>query len=382
MPHVTPTDMDKAVEIFEKIRDEWMKRPGVTAVDLGFKWSEGKMTDQLSIRVHVVRKKDKDELTDEELFPKEVNGIPVDIIEATYTPQALADSKPEAAASGRGIRHDVIPLGVSVGCRHSTAGTLGAKVFDRDNGEAMILSNWHVLAGRTDVEAGLPIWQPGWVDGGTRDENTIAQLTRWVLGPYDAAVATLTGQREVKTTTAEGRPIEDIGKPTLGMMVWKSGRTTGYTEGFVDGVKMRVALSYRQAGTHQLEEVFRIVPRPGAGDIEVSLGGDSGSVWVDEATGRAVGLHFAGEAGDSPEHALAHDINFIVDTLGVRFPAQAPPPDAGPGPGEEPVTTPPDDEPGPDQPSTDRPGPDRPTGGQSPSSIWSAIARLLRRLFG
>lgn len=381
MPVDAQTDMDKAIEVFESVRDEWMKRPGVTAVDLGFKWSEGEMTNQLSIRVHVARKKNKDELSDEELFPKEVEGIPVDVIEATYAPQTLADAKPEAAASGRGVRHEVIPLGVSVGCPHSTAGTLGAKVFDRKNGAAMILSNWHVLAGRSDVEAGLAVWQPGWIDGGTRDENTIASLTRWVLGPYDAAVATLNGEREVKTTTPEGQAIEDVGAPRLGMMVWKSGRTTGHTEGFIDGIKMRVSLSYREAGTHTLEEVFRIVPRPGAGDVEVSLGGDSGSVWVDETSGKAVGLHFAGEAGDSPEHALAHDINVIIETLDIHFPAQVPPPDAGPGPGGGPVTPPPDEGPGETQRPAERPGGGE-TGGRSQDSIWAMIARLIRRLFG
>jgi hypothetical protein len=367
MSTISPEEMAKAEQALESVRDEWLEREGVTAVDLGFKWSSGEMTEQLSIRVHVARKKDKAELSDAEMFPAEVEGIPVDVIEATYAPQALVDVKPEAAVEGRGGRYEVIPIGVSIGSKYSTAGTLGAKVIDQDTGDEMILSNWHVLAGRPDVEAGLSTWQPGWIDGGTREENTIAELSRWVLGPYDAAVARLTGDRPVQSTTVEGRVIEDMTVPRLGMTVWKSGRSTGLTEGFIDGVKMKVPLSYGQAGVHTLEEVVRIIPRPGTGIGEISTGGDSGSVWVDDGSGKAVGLHFAGEVGNSPEHALALDVVSVADALKFRFPAQEPP-----------VVEPPREEP-PKPPPSDRKPPSRPTRRRS---FWDDFSIFLRRIFG
>ena len=341
---MNPDELDKAESVLESVRGDWLARDGVTAVDLGFKWSAGRMSDQLAIRVHVANKKAEVELSAGQLFPKEIQGIPVDIIEATYAPQALVNSKAEAAIEGRGRRFDVIPIGVSVGCRYSTAGTLGAKVIDLDGGQEMILSNWHVLAGRRDVESDLAIWQPGWIDGGTRDSNTIARLARWVLGPYDAAVARLTGERQVTSKTLEGRPVEDITEPRLGMQVWKSGRSSGYTEGFVDGIKMTVPLSYGPIGVHTLSRVFRVVPMPGASYPEISVAGDSGSVWVDSQSGKAAGLHFAGEIGNTPEHALAHDIKPVLERLRVRFPAQdAPsesPPAKRPAPGPRPPAAP------------------------------------------
>jgi endonuclease G len=299
----------------------------------------------LAIRVHVIRKISEVEVPAGDLFPKEVQGIPVDVIEASYAPQALVNTRAEAAIEGRGRRFDVAPLGVSIGCRFSTAGTLGAKVIDLKSGDEMILSNWHVLVGRRDVEAGLAAWQPGWIDGGTRESNTVARLTRWVLGPYDAAVARLTGDRQVTSRTLEGRPIEDATEPRLGMQVWKSGRSTGYTEGFIDGIKMTVPLSYAAAGIHMLHRVFRIVPLAGASYPEISIGGDSGSVWVDIQSGKAVGLHFAGEIGDTPEHALAHDIEPVLEKLAVRLPAQdnpsdKPPPAQQPGSGSRPPAEP------------------------------------------
>lgn len=319
---ISPEELAKAEAILESVREEWLGRDGVTAVDLGFKWRQGQMTDQLAVRVHVVKKKREVELSAGELFPEEVQGIPVDVIEASYAPQALVTSRPEAAIEGRGRRYEVVPIGVSIGCRYSTAGTLGAKVYDRRSGQAMILSNWHVLVGRRNVEADLAIWQPGWIDGGTHESNTIATLARSILGPYDAAVARLTGQRQVTSRTVEGRPIEDSSQPRLGMQVWKSGRSSGYTQGFIDGVKMTVPLSYNDAGVHVLQKVFRIVPVPGGRYGEISVPGDSGSVWVDELSGKAVGLHFAGELGDTPEHALAHEIEPILEALDVHLPAQ------------------------------------------------------------
>jgi len=321
MQVISPEEVAQAEAVLESVREEWLGREGVTAIDLGFKWSQGQMTDQLAVRVHVVKKKREIELSAGELFPKELQGIPVDVIEASYAPQALVSSRPETAIEGRGRRFEVVPIGVSIGCRYSTAGTLGAKVVDRNSGQEMILSNWHVLVGRHSAEPDLPAWQPGWVDGGTNESNTIARLTRSVLGPYDAAVARLTGDREVTSRTLEGRPIEESSEPRLGMQVWKSGRSSGYTEGFVDGIKMTVPLDYGAAGVHVLQKVLRIVPLPSGRYPEISIGGDSGSVWVDEASGKAVGLHFAGEIGDTPEHALANEIGPVLDALDVRLPA-------------------------------------------------------------
>lgn len=323
MSAINPEEMARAEKILEKVRDKWLARDGVTAVDLGFKWSKGRMTPRLSIRVHVARKKDRSELSPDDLFPKQLEGVLVDVIEAKYAPQALVGVRPEAAVEGRGKRFDVIPIGVSVGCKYSTAGTLGAKVIDNQSNKEMILSNWHVLVGRPQARAGLSIWQPGWIDGGTKEENTIAKLSRWVLGPFDAAVAELTGVRPVLTTTTEGKEVVDITSPRLGMSVWKSGRSTGHTSGFIDGVKMKVPLDYREAGNHVLDGVFRVIPMPGTSSGEISTGGDSGAVWVDEESGKAVGLHFAGEIGETPEHALAHEISQVIEKLDVRFPKQA-----------------------------------------------------------
>lgn len=337
---ITPEEMAKAQAALAKVQIDWLAREGVTAVDLGFKWSQGEMTGQLAIRVHLAEKKPLAELSEDEIFPEEVDGIPVDVIEAVYGLQLMLEggAQLEAAVDGRGQRFAEIPLGVSIGCATVTAGTLGAKVYDAATHEAHILSNWHVLVGSLTAPPHEAIWQPGRLDGGQAHDK-FAEVSRSVLGPFDAALARLTDERPVLETTLEGGPIADVTAPQLGMMVWKSGRTTGCTAGFIDGIMMTTQINYGAAGVHRLEQVFRIVPRPGSPPAEeISLGGDSGSIWVDEASGRAVGLHFAGEVGDSPEFALAHDINPVMARLGFIFPAQlsVPEPPAEP---ELPATT-------------------------------------------
>ena len=205
------------------------------------------------------------------------------------------------------------------------------------------LSNWHVFVGSPSGAAGEPIWQPGMLDGGN-SADTFATLTRSVLSPYDAAVAQLTDSRDVLTETLDGDVIEDVTTPQLGMLVWKSGRTTERTEGFIDGIKMTTSINYGSAGVRVLQEVFRIVPRPGAGNVEISMGGDSGSIWVDEASGKGVGLHFAGEVGSAPEHGLANELQPVLELLNVLMPAQRPSEPDDPDPGDTPPPPPDDDD--------------------------------------
>ncbi|MCP4416230.1 MAG: hypothetical protein GY805_06390, partial [Chloroflexi bacterium] len=337
MTTFSPEEMEHATAVLNSVRDGWLARDGVTAVDLGFKWSHGLMTGELSIRVHVAQKLPLAELSEANVFPTELEGIAVDVIEAAYGLQLLPDSSQlEAAPEARKARYNPIPLGVSVGNPRVTAGTLGAKVYDAASLLPMALSNWHVFVGSPSGVAGEQIWQPGSLDGGNSGD-TFAILSRSVLSPYDAAVAQLTNSREVQTETLDGDVIEDATTPQLGMMVWKSGRTTERTEGFIDGINMITSINYGAAGVRSMQSVFRIVPRPGTGNIEVSMGGDSGSIWVDEVSGKGVGLHFAGEVGNAPEHGLANELQPVLDMLNVLMPAQRPSePDPTPAPDPDP----------------------------------------------
>lgn len=385
MDNSNDDQMARAENVLKTVRDEWLRRPGVTAVDLGFKWTKGEITDQVAIRVHVSKKRPLPEIAAAEKFPDEIDGISVDVLEAIYGlqqadgQQTIVDSQTEMGENGRlQQRLDPVPIGASIGSANVTAGTLGAKLFDAASGAEMILSNWHVFAGSTSAAAGLSIRQPGPIDGGRTDNDTIAKLSRFVLGPYDAAVATITGTRPVKDETIDGTPIRDATPPRLGMRVWKSGRTTGRTEGFIDGMYMTMVMNYGAAGARRMQEVLRIIPIPGTPPSEISSGGDSGSVWVDQASGKAVGLHFGGELGDAPEHALANDIMGVLDRLQVLFLDQQQP--------EEPVPPPPPPiEPNPPTPIISPPLPNPMPLPNPPKtkklSFWQRLAQWFTNLF-
>lgn len=333
MPKVpTKKVVEEAIEALDGVRREWLRRPGVTAVDVGFKIKGETLTDEIAIRVHVARKVPVAELPNSEVFnetgktPKKVGGFPVDVIEAKYGPSGATASEPMAlddaddtaiAALERTTAFDPLIGGISCGNPRVTAGTIGAIVFDRRTCRPMILSNWHVLAGASAAAVGEGILQPGRVDGGTQ---VVATLTRMRLDSrMDAAVATLNGARGHTRDILGLGTISGIDTATLGMLVVKSGRTTGVTRGVVDGISMSVSINYGDPGVVAFANQIRIVPRAPwpAVNYEVSMGGDSGSVWLNEANNRAIGLHFAGETDPMPasENAICSPIGPIATEL-------------------------------------------------------------------
>jgi hypothetical protein len=84
MPREIPsTEIDAAVAELDAVRSEWLRRPEVTAVDVGYAVEGGRRLDELAIRVHVRR------ATPEvrESFPRRLGRFPVCFLEAEYGPQ-------------------------------------------------------------------------------------------------------------------------------------------------------------------------------------------------------------------------------------------------------------------------------------------------------
>ena len=127
-------------------------RPGIRGVDLGYIYRAGRRARTLGIRFHLERKKAPSDVTGVELLPKEIDGIPCDVVEASYMPHAGINPRDKV---------DPVCAGVSVGnLSRRTAGTLGAFVVDRRSGTTAVLSNWHVLVGSSDAASEEPIIQP------------------------------------------------------------------------------------------------------------------------------------------------------------------------------------------------------------------------------
>jgi len=333
-------------------RRRLLRIPGVTAVDVGYKIKEEKnnrFEDTLALRVHVERKMPPDYFTDpahkHDLIDPEKyrspggNTVQMDVIQADYKPVQLSElPRPRTVLEtplrlkdvNRRRRLDPLVGGISIGNPHTPVGTLGALVWDRTDGSVCILSNWHVLAGDLHAEAGTPCFQPGRFDQG-RSNDVVARLKRWSFDSQtDAAIAELTGSRHycAGEILSLFQQITGVTPPHLGMVVLKSGRTTEFSRGFIDGLFFSTTIEYSNGVVQLFEDQIHIAPLPPEDESKpikpISAPGDSGSNWVTETESegyKAVGLHFAGDLPHSAfgEYALANPMTIVEKRLNFSF---------------------------------------------------------------
>jgi hypothetical protein len=349
-----------------QFQESLLAKPNVVGVAVGRKNETG----ELAVVTLVEQKLPLAALSAGERVPKEVDGVKTDVVEVGYL---------RALASPRDRFRPTIPSGVSIGHFKITAGTLGTIVFDATTGEKLILSNNHVIANSNDAVIGDAILQPGPTDGGQNPGDMVARLERFVrisfIGDPDEpvppppppsapggcdivsvivgatnALASLAGSKQrVAPTTIQAQSVPmphpvpaptiaaqavdnevdaALAKPvdpnmftgeilgigqvsgtkaaTLGMQVRKSGRTTGFTTGTVNLLNATVSVSY---GSKTARFVGQIITGP------MSQGGDSGSLIVDAAENKAVGLLFAG----SNLSTIFNPIDAVLAALNVTI---------------------------------------------------------------
>ncbi|MFZ4629133.1 MAG: hypothetical protein ACOYNR_12470 [Blastocatellia bacterium] len=291
-----PVEMEVLLDVLKRNKKQLMAKKGVYKVDVGYRWSQGKLTGEVALRVHVAAKKPLAELTEEEIVPREIEGFPVDVIQSNLELQARTN------------RYNPLVGGSETGNPHlDGVGTLGAIVFDNETGERLALSNHHVYVDSRPKEAvGEAVTQPG-TRGiqGVQGQDVIGTVARSHRG-LDCAVARLRSSRPASTSIIDyPGGIKGVVKPAIGMRVTKSGRTTGTTHGMIEGVSA---------------DEMTVIPVPGRW-MELSAGGDSGSVWLEASSHAAVGLHFAGEASSDPrdERAWAKRIERVANQLKITL---------------------------------------------------------------
>src|ERR1044071_6781059 len=151
-----PITVEALKSYVRRIAPQFLDRPNVTSVGIGYKQVGGKPTKQLSIQFTVGKKAAPEalEALGTERLPQMlvVDGIevPTDVLERDYEVHLraqVASRKPD-----RKKRVDPITPGVSIAHIEVTAGTVGAVVYDARTGAPYVLSNWHVLHGETRSE--------------------------------------------------------------------------------------------------------------------------------------------------------------------------------------------------------------------------------------
>jgi hypothetical protein len=274
---------------------------------------EGKdrRTGKLSLTFYVEQKVPLSELKPSMMVPPSVPESLSGAQQILTDVKVIGKLRPEINA-----KRNPFQPGNSIGHIEATAGTFGA-VVTRDD-ELFILSNSHVLALCGLAKKGDAIVYPGKADGGIMDKDHAGMLAGFkkfidgagFLNRVDCAIAKPTPARLNKLVSrikGLGLPT-GITEPVRGMKVTKVGRTSGKTIGEVQDVHFRFRLDYGG-------DVGEIGFRDQVLCSRYTEDGDSGSIVIDKATGRAVGLHFAGAEGGS----VFNPIDQVLKALRVKL---------------------------------------------------------------
>ncbi len=336
--------MDRYFNVLAKFRNKFLRQDNVVGVGVGHKVVGNMRTKQVSMVVLVEKKLPPKELKRSQIIPMKVEDVDTDVIEVGRIKML----------NNRTDRLRPALPGCSIGHYRVSAGTLGAIVRDRATGEALILSNNHILANGSNgydgrCAVGDPILQPGSYDGGT-EKDRIAGLVRFVpinrgvseqqaTCPYASGFSAVTNavlrmfrpNYEVRVfkklshsntvDCAVARPdrpdfidasimefglIKGVAEAQPGMMLRKSGRTTGVTTGSVTTIGTTLKVD--------MDDDERVVFTDQVTTNLKSSGGDSGSLVV-TPDNRAVGLLFAG----SDKITVFNRIENVMEALNIEF---------------------------------------------------------------
>ena len=278
----------------------------IVGIGISEKTAGKEPTGELSLCFYVREKRSPKRVRGDRMIPPFVCArgkrvYPTDVKE-------IGDCRPHA------ISPDSLRCGASVSHAASDAGTIGAIVTRA--GRAFILSNSHVLARCGRARIGDPVLSPGTSDGGDFPADLVARLAAFV--PFrkdgdnrvDAAIAEISpGAAASVSTEIPGvlaPPRTELA--SRGMQVAKTGRTTQQTMSHVIDAHFRVTLPFPN-GMGLLRFVDQILCDAFADP------GDSGALVTSVASGRVVGLHFAG----SDSVSICNPIGAVLGALGVTF---------------------------------------------------------------
>lgn len=292
----------------------------VVGVGVGEKISDGKNTGIMAVKFLVRVKYSPSEVDKKHMLPKTVNGLPTDVEQVGTFRKFAAAPAPLPPMPDPKKKFRPAQPGCSVGFKDPgnafiMAGTFGALAKNSDG--VFVLSNNHVLADENQLPLGSPIFQPGLLDGGKPATDQIAKLTKFIklkttsMNKVDCAIAKALSKALVSNS------ILFIGPPTgttaalIDMVVHKFGRTTSYRVGRITSINTDVSVQY-DTGLYKFGGQIII---KGLNNQPFSAGGDSGSLILERATNKAIGLLFAG----SPTHTIANHIKDVLSALSVTL---------------------------------------------------------------
>jgi hypothetical protein len=284
--------------------------PTTTAIAVSYKYAGGEIEPIPTITFFVGKKLPERELG-KCVIPKEIEGIPTDVVEAGV-PQ-LQQKSPQPHSPG--ARSRPAQPGMSIAHERVTSGTFGCLLED-GHGKSFILSCAHVLSDAAGL-AGDVILQPAPHYGGVRPQDEIGRLTKTLplwngICIADAAIAEANPANVLPNVQGIGKPAGVRTSAPIGLAVQKSGDQTGVTTGLVVGIKATIPnLQINGAANVSFDDVIITTP--------MSIGGDSGSLLMDN-TLEAVGMLFGGLViGSQPTISWYNPLEPILTHFGLSL---------------------------------------------------------------
>jgi hypothetical protein len=300
--------VDELIAIKQQVEAQYLGRPGVTGIDVGYKVVGGQRTDEVAIRVHVSRK--TDDVPTDERVPANIDGAVTDVLERKYEPQ-VASVELDVSLQADTTHYATLQGGISMGPSRAIggfvfAGTLGAIVIDKATNQHAALTNFHVACVDSTWSVGDRMVQPSRIDTGVVPGDEFGAIARATLsGHVDGALISIDAGKSTSCSIAEIGDVRGTTAATLGMAVRKRGRTTGLTYGSVDGLSLSVNVDYGDGiGARTLTDQVSIAADTNHNAM-FSDHGDSGSVIVD-SNNNVVALLFAGAGAGTVGNPIAN----------------------------------------------------------------------------
>ena len=341
------------IEKQRKLNEErLLKKKNVVGVGSGWKYISGKKTDIPCVRVYVSKKELPYKLGERDTIPK-ILGADEDVkTDVFYVGNICSPPTTKVSEANllRTLRRKLSGIinrksryrpafpGLSIGNIKITAGTFGAVGVWL--GKKVIISNAHVLCEdpfcgvseatcvtyegaavkkKLTIQQEVAIFQPGVYDGGRFPEDLLASMRKMVLiqennnNYVDCSFAVPEEESDIISAIAELDitptgiiPWNPRGTGLVGMSGIKSGRTTEVTSGELIDANATLQINYGDKTAKFVEQILF---------TDMSEGGDSGSLILQEGTNKAIGLLFAG----SDVVTVANPIEHVLKPLGISL---------------------------------------------------------------
>lgn len=305
---VSEEELRPAIEVQRRNENTLFDNPGVVAVGVGLTEDGSGPAIHVYLNVEVPR-------ASASAISRQINGVPIRVFE-TDEIKAL-DGPP--GNNHRKAFPAPVPMGVSTGNvsvsgGFASSGTLGFRVFrlGQPNNVGYITNNHvagssgpnlcPVIINPANLPAfGLAQCQPSLPDGGgcVTSLGGLIQAVPIIMGgnyqnTVDAAFVKSNRNLVNKTIQDIGDPSPQLQAPAVNLMVRKSGRSTGLTQGTIQSINVTQIVSLGACGVAKFVGQIAIVPG------NFSAAGDSGSPILGDTDSsgrrRPVGLLFAGSS--------------------------------------------------------------------------------------